>query len=128
MDDKATMLSMEMNNGEIIQLTLTFARLYKLRQRRKKEYEKYSEIAVEGIKDELDVVTYLYTAYLCANIDNLDKCMTEEEFLYKMPSSHMNATLLMAALKTGGAEKKQVSGEPLKEEKQGERSGYPNLN
>lgn len=110
MEDRATLYSMEMNDGTKIQMTLAFGRLYRLRQKRPEAYGKYNEIAMNGMKDELDFVFYLYAAYLCANIDDLDQCMGEEEFLEKLPENHVEIVVMANRLKVGNLKKKQDSG------------------
>lgn len=109
MEDRATLYDMKLNDGTEVQMTLAFGRLYKLRQRRPEAYGKYNEIAMNGMKDELDFVSYLYAAYLCANIDNLAQCMGEEEFLEKLPENHVEVVLMANRLKVGNMKKKQDS-------------------
>lgn len=104
--DKATLLEMEMNDGTSVQLTLTYGRLYRLRQKAKDVYETYNKIAMDGMEDELQCVDYLYAAYLCANIDDLDSCMSIEEFMGKMPLNHMQVFILVNKLKLGEFKKK----------------------
>ena len=103
---KATFLEMELTNGTKVKLTLTYGILYQLRQKKPEFYEKYNKIAMDGMKDEFDFITYLYAAYLCANIDRLDTCMTEEEFIRMAPPSHMEVFILVNKLKVGDYEKK----------------------
>lgn len=104
--DKATFLEMEMNDGTSVQLTLTYGRLYQLRQKAKDIYETYNKIAMDGMEDELQCIDYLYAAYLCANIEKLDSCLSKEEFLGKMPLNHMQVFIMVNKLKLGDFKKK----------------------
>lgn len=104
--DKATFLEMEMNDGTSVQLTLTYGRLYQLRQKSKDVYEAYNKITMDGMEDELQCVDYLYAGYLCANIENLNSCMGKEEFMEKMPLNHMQVFILVNQLKLGDFKKK----------------------
>ena len=99
MQDRATLLDFKLNDGTTIQMTLSFGRLYKLRQKNEAAYKKYNQLTMDGMKDEFDFVAYLYTAYLCANVDELDKCMTEEEFIEKMPDNHLAVAMTVNRLK-----------------------------
>lgn len=110
MNDKATMLKMAMNDGTEVELTLTYGRLLKLREKNKALYERYNKLAMDGINDELDYVTMLYTGYLCANIES--ECMSEGEFIEKMPANHFQIPVLVGKLRMGNFEKKQDSGSP----------------
>lgn len=76
----------ELNDGEVIKLVINFSLLYKLREKRKSVYETYSNTLVMGSKDLFDYIQILYTAYLCANINNIDSCMNFEEFIERMPN------------------------------------------
>lgn len=80
-----TIYNFELDDGEVVQLTLSYFALYLLGSKNKAAYDKYNRIMRTGPQTELENVTILYTAYLCANIDNLDTCMTELEFLQRMP-------------------------------------------
>ena len=118
MVDRATFLELKLNDGNTVSLTLTFGRLLKLRQKKKEIYDRYNDLAMNGIKEELDFVTYLYVAYLCANIENLEECMTEEEFFERITPNHMEIVILANRLKIGGMKKKQDSAAPSKSESQ----------
>jgi hypothetical protein len=79
----------EFQDGATAEMTLAFYALYMLRGKNKSLYERYNAAmnrmgdSKKGGYDELDTLTILYTAYLCAHIDRLDNVMTEEEFLMK---------------------------------------------
>lgn len=110
MKDRATFLKMEMNDGSKVEMTLAFGRLHKLRQNNPEAYKKYNNLAMNGMKDELDFVTYLHAGYLCANIDKLEECMSEEEFIEKAPANHMYIIAMVQRLKVGDMEKKRDLG------------------
>lgn len=85
--EKNTYVEFELEDGRKVNLTLQFYRLYMLKNsNKKKEYDRYNEINVKGAKEELDIAEMLYTAYLCANVKELEGCMKYEEFLMNMPS------------------------------------------
>lgn len=84
--EKNTYIDFEMADGTKVKMTLQFYRLYMLKNaNRKKDYDRYNDINVNGLKEELDLADVLYTAYLCANVKELDSCMSKEEFLINMP-------------------------------------------
>lgn len=85
---KNTFLDFELEDGTKIQLTLNFTRLLQLKNKRKDIYGKYtSALAGKGDVFENSLVT-LYVAYLCANIESLDKdgtLMTYTTFINSIP-------------------------------------------
>lgn len=81
---KSTMIEMELTNGEKVQLTLNFSRLLNVRNKRKKDYDKYNEVIMNGAKDVFDNVQVVYMAYLCG-LDDLDEAMSESEFIELIP-------------------------------------------
>ena len=86
MAEKNTYVDFELEDGTTVKLTLQFYRLYMLKNTNKKAvYDRYNKINAEGFKEELDMVDVLYTAYLCANVKEIDTGMTREEFLMNMP-------------------------------------------
>ena len=78
-------IKMELENGKEVELALNFASLYKIRGLKKDVYDRYNKVIMKGTEDTFDTVTVLYTAYLCANVDNLDECMGEMEFMENLP-------------------------------------------
>lgn len=76
----------ELNDGQVITLTINFGLLYQLRAKNKEAYETYSKTILLGSKDLFDLIQIIYVAYLCANINNLDSCMDFETFIDKMPA------------------------------------------
>ena len=89
---KCTFKELELQNGEVIKLTLNFSRLLQLKNKRKKDYELYNNVLGGKEKDNLlGTLIIVYTAYLCANIDKLDddnnSLMSREEFIDAIPNS-----------------------------------------
>lgn len=87
--DKNVMLTngaetLELINGEKVELTLNFKKLLNVRNKRKDLYKRYNKAIMDGMNDTFDVITILYTAYLCA-LDDIDTGMTEESFMEKVP-------------------------------------------
>ena len=80
-----TVYNFELADGEIVQMTLRYFNLYQLKSKNKQAYTNYNKIMIKGPEEELENVTILYTAYLCANLANIEMCMTEMEFLQRMP-------------------------------------------
>lgn len=73
-------------DGTTAQMTLTFYALYQLKSKNNALYDRYNAIMRKisnGKADELDTVTVLYVAYLCANPSE-ETPLTEEEFIYKL--------------------------------------------
>ena len=90
MDKKMnTTIDFEFYDGSTTTLTLTFYALYQLKNKDKSLYNRYNESIKKSQKDtydELDMVTILYAAYVCANPETH---MGEEEFLIKCGSDRM---------------------------------------
>lgn len=80
-----TTIDFELMDGSVVKLTLAFYALYQLKSKNKSIYERYNKIMVTGPKEELENITILYTAYLCANVANVEDCMSEIEFLQNVP-------------------------------------------
>ena len=81
-----TLYDFELADGRIVKLTLRFYSLYQLKSKNKSVYERYNKIMTTGPKEELDNVTILYAAYLCANVGDIENCIDEMEFLELMPT------------------------------------------
>lgn len=70
-------------DGTSCEMTLYFYALYQLRSKNKALYDRYNRIMTsmnKGTYEELDMITILYVAYLCASPS---EPMTEEEFIIK---------------------------------------------
>jgi hypothetical protein len=83
-----TMLEYEFCDGTTANLTLAFYLLYQLKAKNRALYDKYNKIMTGGLKDEFDMITILYAAYVCANLNEAE-IMTEEEFMMKCGSDHV---------------------------------------
>lgn len=84
---KNTFLDLELQTGEVIKLTLNFARLLQLKNKNQSIYEKYNKILCVGAKDAIeDTLTVIYVAYLCANIEkDNDELMNFNKFAEVIP-------------------------------------------
>lgn len=87
MDKKTlnTVYDFEMADGTTVKLTLAFYALYQLKGKNKSLYERYNKAMVsvsdkKSAYDELEAITILYTAYVCANL-TAEEIMSEEEFM-----------------------------------------------
>lgn len=92
MDKKVmnTTIEFEFCDGTKTELTLAFIKLYELRAKNKAQYEKYSKIMSKGTTDELETITVLYTAYLCAHLGE-EGLLTEMEFVELCGSDRLAA-------------------------------------
>lgn len=75
-------------DGTSAKLTLTFYALYQLKAKNRELYTRYNQtmgrMGSKGYEyDELDSLTILYAAYVCANMKDADGLMDEETFLMK---------------------------------------------
>lgn len=75
----------ELNDGTTIKLVINFGLLYQLKAKNKEAFETYSKTVLLGSKDIFDFIQILYVAYLCANINAIDSCMSFTDFIEKMP-------------------------------------------
>ena len=83
---KNTYTEFKFEDGDSVQMTLAFYALYQLKAKNKSIYDRYNQIMTTGAKEELDMITILYTAYLCANIEDIENCMTIDDFMMKCGS------------------------------------------
>jgi len=67
-------------DGTATELTLTYYALYQMKPKHEGLYKRYNRIMANGMNEELDMITVLYTAYVCANLNN-ETILTEEEFM-----------------------------------------------
>ena len=74
-------------DGREIEMTLNFCLLYKLggMDGFSSVYKSYNKIMSKGPQSEVDNVKILYTAYCCANINNVDNIMSFEDFASLLP-------------------------------------------
>lgn len=76
-----TVIDFEFYDGTTAKMTLTFYALYQLKGKNKGLYDRYTKIMSTKTSDELEMITILYTAYVCANLSEFETLMTEEEFM-----------------------------------------------
>ncbi|MGN1156178.1 MAG: hypothetical protein ACI4TK_08380 [Agathobacter sp.] len=85
MEEKNTYSTLMMKDGKEIKVTLSFYRLYQMRTKWPEQYEKYFKITENDVEDDFDVITMIYIAYLCANIEKEAKdLMSYEEFIINL--------------------------------------------
>ena len=92
---KNTFTEFKFDDGESVKMTLTFYAIYQLKNRNKKLYDEYNKVMTNGIKEELDMITILYTAYLCANTE---ETMSFEDFIIKCGSNRRKVRETVAVL------------------------------
>ena len=100
MDTKSlsTTHNFELDDGTVVQMTLKYFALYQLRAKNKAAYDKYNRIMMKGPQEELENITILYTAYLCANLDSIETCMSETEFMQRVPDDREYLGTVLTAL------------------------------
>lgn len=81
---KSSTETLELINGKTVNLTLNFKKLLNVKNKKKDLYKRYNKAIIEGMTDTFDVITILYTAYLCC-LDDIDTAMTEETFMEMVP-------------------------------------------
>jgi hypothetical protein len=93
----------EFEDGTTAEMTLAFYALYMLKSKNKSLYERYNQTMSRmgnqkpNEYDELDAITILYAAYVCANLD-AENIMSEEEFMYQCGSDRMAVANAVRAL------------------------------
>lgn len=83
---KNTYIDFKFEDGDSVKMTLAFYALYQLKSINKGLYDRYNKIMTKGASEELEMITVLYAAYICANIADIANCMSEEDFLIKCGS------------------------------------------
>ena len=105
---KNTFVKYTLIDGTTVNLTLAFALLKALEGTNSELAERYDKITAKNEKDwcEYDIVTILYTAYCCANLDD-PEMLNEEVFCILMGSDRFSLRGLFNQLM--GAKKKPAS-------------------
>lgn len=85
-DYKNSFIDYEFEDGDSVKMTLAFYALYQLKTKNKGLYDRYNKIMTKGANEELEMITVLYAAYLCANIADVNACMSEDDFMMKCGS------------------------------------------
>lgn len=86
-----TTIDFEFCDGTTAKMTLTFYALYQLKSKNKALYNRYNQAmnaSAKGGYDELEMMTILYAAYMCANA-NEENVLSEEEFIMKCGSDRV---------------------------------------
>ena len=95
-----TIKKLQLNSGEEVELTLTFARLLKVKNHNKKLYEDFMGALKNKDFDIIfDSAKVLYVAYLCGLNDNMKDALSEEEFLEELPMDCALINTLVGELK-----------------------------
>jgi hypothetical protein len=93
-----TVYDFELEDGTVVTMTLRFYSLYQLKSKNKSVYDRYNKIMTKGPTEELENVTILYTAYLCANVEHIEDCISEIEFLQRMPTDREYISTILGGL------------------------------
>ncbi len=104
----ATKYEFEFYDGSTCQMTLAFINLKRLSSKNKSLYDRCQKIMANGGKDEFDTLTVLYTAYVCANMDN-ENLLTEDEFIEKCGCDRQALMDALTALTQPKKQKASVS-------------------
>ena len=105
--EKNTFFKFKMDTDEVLDLTLNFYRLYKLKAKNEKVYKEYFRILSKGPADEFDMLMIVYTGYLCAHVDDEELEYPDfESFLMDVPEER--DYLWNAYTSLMGIKKKQV--------------------
>ena len=87
-----TTYDFELADGRTVTMTLAFYALYQLRSKNKGLYDRYNKIMASNAKgnmDELDSITILYVAYMCAHLGSAEELINEEDFIMLCGSDRM---------------------------------------
>ena len=99
---KNTYQELKLTNGETVKLTLNFARLLAVKNKRPKLYEDLMRILqYKDFDIVFDSLKVLYVGYLCARVND-DEVMTEEEFMELVPFDLEKINILAGKLIQGG--------------------------
>ena len=99
---KNTYQELKLTNGETVKLSLNFARLLAVKNKRPKLYEDLMRILqYKDFDIVFDSLKVLYVGYLCARV-NVDEAMTEEEFMELVPFDLEKINILAGKLIQGG--------------------------
>ena len=111
MDNKKmnTEIEYEFFDGTTARLTLAFYLLYQLKAKNRALYDKYNKIMTGGLKDEFDMITVLYTAYVCANMFSDTELLDEDVFMLMCGADHVGVANAFKELTTPKNSKASVS-------------------
>lgn len=82
---KNTYQELELIDGQIVKMTLNFARLLKIKNDQPEIYDRFMKVLNNKDFDLIsDSLTVLYAGYLCANIGD-ESILSEDEFVELIP-------------------------------------------
>ena len=82
---KNTYQEIELVDGQIVKMTLNFARLLKIKNDQPEIYDRFMKVLNNKDFDLIsDSLTVLYVGYLCANIGD-ESILSEDEFVELIP-------------------------------------------
>lgn len=87
----------EFDDGTTCEMTLTFIALKRLSSKNKALYDRCQKIMAHGGKDEFDTLTVVYTAYVCANMND-ENLLSEDDFIEKCGSDRFALNDALQAL------------------------------
>lgn len=102
----STKYTFEFYDGTTCQMTLSFIALKRLSSKNKGLYDKCQKVLANGAKDEFDTLDVLYAAYMCANMENGETLLTEDEFIEKCGYDRQ---AILEAIKAMTSAKKQTA-------------------
>lgn len=79
-------ITLELKNGETVNLSLSLRKVYTLKNKNKELYEKYNKALMSEVADLFNFITIIYTAYICENIDKTSNLLSYDEFIDICPS------------------------------------------
>ena len=101
---KNTYQELELNKGEVVKLTLNFARLLKIKNDREVLYNRLMRILQASDIDVIsDSLTVIYVAYLCANLDI--EVLSEDDFIELVPFDLEKINVIAGKLIMGNKKK-----------------------
>lgn len=108
-----TVMQYDLIDGTKIDLSMTFGKLLKAKEKYPKEYESFNRVEMDGAKDIFDYVDILYMGYICENIENP---MSKDEFMEKINPNRTD--LIVACAKLTHPKKNGISAKNLKNSQQ----------
>ena len=88
-DIKNTYTEFILENGQKVNLTLSFGRLNVLKSVNKELYDRFNSVLYGKSEDMLDTIAMLYVAYWCANYELGKEILSEQAFFDLVPFDMM---------------------------------------
>lgn len=105
-EQKKGFVTYEMESGETVEMSLTFAKIMGLKSKDKELYEKVNKILTKGPEDVAQIATILYGGYICG--DTSEKQYNYQAFIENMNQNFgYNVDVVKELI---GSSKKQRSG------------------